>query len=422
MTADDYEMGLRFVPMRDGAVTGVRFYKSAANTGTHIGRLWSASGTELGRATFASESATGWQSVSFPAPVTVQAGQTYVASYSAPTGHYASKADAFELLGIEADPVSVPGGFAGGEAGVFSETPGVFPQTVVRNSNYYVDVQFQPSGPPDPIPTIDVADRQPAPGATGVPVGTKVTVGLSAPIDPGSSLTLRSGSTPVAGSVATSEGGRRLTFTPSAALPPGAQVTVNLSGVTSVDGIDLPPVSWSFTTEGVGPPVVGPPATKRAATLFGNRKPQGKPSARRGTEVGVEFSATRSGDVVAIRYFQVRGRSAPKSVTLWSQSGKKLGRATVPRKGAKPKKAGWRTIALKDPVTLRAGRSYVASYYLPGGRAARTPGFYKKKVWKSGPLRAKRSDNGRFVNAGRSTFPKRMARGVNFYADVKFLH
>ena len=68
-------------------------------------------------------------------------------------------------------------------------------------------------------------------------------------------------------------------------------------------------------------------------------------------------------------------------------------------------------MVLDDPITLRAGRSYVASYYLPAGRAARTPGFYKKKVWTSGPLRAKRSDNGLFISAAKSKFPTRSRAG-----------
>ena len=77
---------------------------------------------------------------------------------------------------------------------------------------------------------------------------------------------------------------------------------------------------------------------------------------------------------------------------------------------------------LDDPVLLTAGRSYVASYYLPGGKAARTTGFYKKKTWSSGPLRAKRAANGRYAFSSKSRFPKKLDRGVNFYADVKFTY
>ena len=36
----------------DGAVTGVRFYKAATNTGTHVGSLWTTGGTLLASATF----------------------------------------------------------------------------------------------------------------------------------------------------------------------------------------------------------------------------------------------------------------------------------------------------------------------------------------------------------------------------------
>ena len=46
-----------------GTVTGVRFYKAAANTGTHVGALWTAGGTQLAQATFTNETASGWQHV-----------------------------------------------------------------------------------------------------------------------------------------------------------------------------------------------------------------------------------------------------------------------------------------------------------------------------------------------------------------------
>jgi aromatic ring-opening dioxygenase catalytic subunit (LigB family) len=63
------ELGLKFRSSVDGYVTGVRFYKGATNTGTHIGNLWSNGGTQLATATFTGESASGWQEVSFGSPV-----------------------------------------------------------------------------------------------------------------------------------------------------------------------------------------------------------------------------------------------------------------------------------------------------------------------------------------------------------------
>ena len=46
------ELGVKFRSDVSGHITGVRFYKSAANTGTHTGSLWSSTGALLASATF----------------------------------------------------------------------------------------------------------------------------------------------------------------------------------------------------------------------------------------------------------------------------------------------------------------------------------------------------------------------------------
>ncbi len=56
--ASGAELGLRFSPVVDGFVNGVRFYKAAANTGTHVGSLWNTAGQRLASVTFTNESAT----------------------------------------------------------------------------------------------------------------------------------------------------------------------------------------------------------------------------------------------------------------------------------------------------------------------------------------------------------------------------
>jgi len=35
------ELGVSFKADTNGSITGIRFYKSAGNTGTHVGNLWS---------------------------------------------------------------------------------------------------------------------------------------------------------------------------------------------------------------------------------------------------------------------------------------------------------------------------------------------------------------------------------------------
>jgi hypothetical protein len=84
-----FELGVKFRADIDGSITGIRFYKGATNTGAHTGSLWSSGGQLLATATFTDETATGWQQVTFAAPVAVTAGVTYIASYHTDTGGYA---------------------------------------------------------------------------------------------------------------------------------------------------------------------------------------------------------------------------------------------------------------------------------------------------------------------------------------------
>ena len=97
------ELGMKFQSDVAGFVTGVRFFKGAANTGTHTGNLWSADGTRLASVTFTGESASGWQEALFSSPVPVEADTTYVVSYHAPNGGYA-----YEVAGFASEVANGP--------------------------------------------------------------------------------------------------------------------------------------------------------------------------------------------------------------------------------------------------------------------------------------------------------------------------
>ncbi|MEO7143040.1 MAG: N,N-dimethylformamidase beta subunit family domain-containing protein, partial [Bryobacteraceae bacterium] len=84
LDGNSVEVGVKFQTYFNGYINGIRFYKSAANKGTHIGNLWTTAGTLLARATFTNETGSGWQQVNFANPVAVVANTTYVASYFAP--------------------------------------------------------------------------------------------------------------------------------------------------------------------------------------------------------------------------------------------------------------------------------------------------------------------------------------------------
>jgi hypothetical protein len=137
-------LGVKFKADVGGTVAGVRFYKSVANTGTHVGSLYSATGQLLGQSTFAGESSSGWQTVKFATPVTITAGTTYVVAYLAPKGHYSLTSAAFSPNPFDNPPLHALANSASPN-GVFSysSTP-IMPTSSFNSSNYWVDLLFAP--------------------------------------------------------------------------------------------------------------------------------------------------------------------------------------------------------------------------------------------------------------------------------------
>jgi hypothetical protein len=131
------ETGTRFTTSSAGSVTAVRFFKGAANTGVHVGRLWTNSGTLLGTVTFTNESASGWQTAVFPTAIPLQAGETYVVTYLAPVGRTASTSGMLS-------PAWVSGSLTATQSVLRYGTGGVFP-TTTSTTNRWVDVVFTKS-------------------------------------------------------------------------------------------------------------------------------------------------------------------------------------------------------------------------------------------------------------------------------------
>ena len=141
------ELGVKFKADFNGSVTGIRFYKAAGNTGTHIGSLWTTSGTRLAQATFTNETDSGWQAVTFSSPVSVTPGTTYVASYFAPNGHYS--ATNFGLASAVDNGLlhTIPNAPTGNGVYVYGASS-AFPSNTYNAGNYFVDVLFSPAGAP----------------------------------------------------------------------------------------------------------------------------------------------------------------------------------------------------------------------------------------------------------------------------------
>ena len=156
-------VGMKFKSDVFGTISAIRFYKVTANTGTHIGSLWTSTGTLLASVTFSGETASGWQQATLSQPVPIMPNTTYVVSYYAPNGHYAATDNYFY-------PNPAPGAIGGGTIdnaplhaipqntsgdGVYVYGSNSFPTTSdIAADNYWVDVQFSAATAPGPASNV----------------------------------------------------------------------------------------------------------------------------------------------------------------------------------------------------------------------------------------------------------------------------
>jgi hypothetical protein len=157
-TLDDsqVELGVKFRAGLSGFITGVRFYKSAANTGTHVGNLWSSSdAARHGRVHQREhERLAGGH---FLTPVAVVANAVYVASYHTNTGHYSSSAGYFAAAGVDRAPLHA---IQRDEPQRRTNTRDRVSTLSFNASNYWVDVVYYTTLPADTTPpTVTVRCR-----------------------------------------------------------------------------------------------------------------------------------------------------------------------------------------------------------------------------------------------------------------------
>ena len=150
------ELGVKFRSDVAGTITGIRFYKATANTGTHVGNLWSSTGTHLATATFTNETASGWQQVNFASPVAINANAVYIVSYRASNGHYSADENYFASTGVDNAPLHAVSGVSEGNGVYAYGGTSPFPNQTWNTSNYWVDVVFQ-AGPAPTLSSIAVS-------------------------------------------------------------------------------------------------------------------------------------------------------------------------------------------------------------------------------------------------------------------------
>ena len=250
------EVGAKFYSEVSGTVSGVRFYKAAKNTGTHIGSVWSETGQRLASATFTSESASGWQTVALSPPLAITANTKYVVSYFAPVGHYSQDVGYFYndpspsggSNTLDSSPLHFTRDLPGSPNGFYRyASTSTFPDQIYEASYNWVDAVFTPSGPAAPA----VSSVSPAANASSVALDARPSATFNQAVS-GSSVafTLKNAAgTSVGGSLAYDSATNTSTFTPASALAYGTAYTATVSGAKNSAGLTMSaPYSWTFST------------------------------------------------------------------------------------------------------------------------------------------------------------------------------
>jgi hypothetical protein len=411
------EVGVKFRSTTDGWITGVRFYKSSANTGTHIGDLWSSTGQLLARGTFSGESANGWQQLTFPTAVHISPNTTYVGAYHTNTGHYAFDPGGFSgrnvasppLIGLQNSTDTSATTNVDGPNGVFAygATP-IFPASGFNGNNYWTDVVFRPSsGPPF------VVDQSPPANGTNASTLTPIKARLSTAVTPSSiSFTLSDPShNPMAGTVTYDAVSSVVAFTPGSALAQGTTYTATVSGATNAQGQAMTaPAMWSFTTFSC-------PCSLWSSSVTPTLVDSNDANA---VELGTRFTSDFNGTVSGLRFYKTPANTGTHIGSLWAADGTLLAQATAQGETA----SGWQTITFTTPVAVTAGTPYLVSYHTDAGHYSAENSYFATMGVDSGPLHAPAdtatAPNGIFQYTTSPVFPNSTFKSTNYWVDPIF--
>jgi hypothetical protein len=417
------EFGVKFRADVGGVVTGIRFYKAANNNGPHVANLWSSNGTKLASATFTDETVSGWQQVTFGTPIAVTAGTTYIASYFAPSGHY-SFDSSFFTVGVDNSPLHALANGIDGPNAVFSySSTTAFPTSSFNASNYWVDVVFSTTVPPQ-APT--VIANTPANGTALVGTTTSVTATFNKAVDPttvnSNTFQLVDSSNNVVSATVTYDSSTFIaTLQPTGALSTETNYTATVRGGATdptVKDISGNPMASSYTWafETATPPGTCP-CTVWPSTIVPGTVDSGDSGS---AELGVRFRSDVGGYITGIRYHKSTSNTGTHVGSLWSNTGTLLGSATFVNESS----SGWQQVSFTNPVAITAGTTYVASYFAPAGHYSYSGGFFTTAGVDSPPLHAlvngTDGSNGIYAMGATSAFPTTTFNSANYWVDVVF--
>ena len=405
---DPVELGVKFRSDTGGIISGIRFYKSAANTGTHTARLWSASGTLLGTAGFTSETASGWQQADFPAPVAISANTVYIASYHTANGHYSFNQNYFSGTGTNAPPLHALADGDSGANGVYGYgPPGTFPSSGWFSSNYWIDVVFTASTSGDTIAPVVSTFTIPATSSTlSVPItsliatdNTAVTEYLVTELST-APLAVDSGWSVNAPTSYTFNSSGSKTLYAWARDAAGNVSTAKSASVTITLLVEAPE---TFTLW---------PSTAVPAVID-----SGPDSA---VQLGVKFQSDTSGYITGIRFYKAAANTGTHVGSLWSSSGTRLAVVTFTNETA----SGWQQANFSSPVAISANTVYIASYHTTVGHYSDNIGYFSGNGVDNPPLYAPADGvsgaNSVYAYGPSTAFPNQTWQSVNYWVDVVF--
>lgn len=410
------ELGVKFRTTVAGSITGVRFYKSPANTGTHTGSLWSASGTRLATGTFTDETDSGWQQLNFSTPVTVKANTTYVASYFAPNGGYSYDGGYFDDNDAGLAPLTALKSGTDGGNGVFHYgSTSAFPNTPSEGSNYWVDVVLDTSTASTTPPT--VGSTSPTSGATDTSITAPVSATFSAAVDTDDvTFTVKDADGDTVPGAVTFPSSNKATFTPS------TQLSLHTTYTASVQASDVwgnamaEPVTWSFTTSSTPPAVTCPCTLWSASATPATTDTTGDTNS---VELGTRFTSSADGWVTGVTFYKGTGNTGTHTGSLWTDDGTLLGSGTFTDETA----SGWQTLTFATPVPVTAGTPYVVSYHAPNGNYAVNGGYFAG-AHQSYPLTATADTtahhNGLYRYGADPAFPNGSYGSANYWVGPVF--
>jgi uncharacterized repeat protein (TIGR01451 family) len=431
-------VGVKFRSDVSGNITGIRFYKGAGNNGTHIALLYNSGGTLLAQATFAGETASGWQQVNFSTPVAIAANTVYVAAYFSTTG-FAYTLGYFTSTGFDNAPLhALADGVSGPNAVYAYGSTAQFPSGDGFGSNYWADVVFSstgtiPTGTPDltitsthtgnftqgetgATYTVTATNSGTASTTGTVTVTETLPTGLAAVSMLGNNWTCPQPAGPCTRSDALAAG---LSYDP-------ITVTVNVSATAPASVTNTATVSGGAETNTANDAAMDPTTIASASVTTGSTVSIWPTSAvptvpylSSSLTVGVKFRSDVSGNITGIRFYKGAGNNGAHIGLLYSSSGTLLAQATFTGETA----SGWQQVNFSTPVAITANTVYVAAYFSTTGFAY-TLGYFTSTGVDNAPLHALAygvsGPNGVYAYGSTAQFPSGDGEGSNYWADVVF--